>query len=130
MSCLSKLRSGTNLMEVKKVLACNLVEQYHGQPAVSEAETMFCQIVQLKGAPAELPEVLVPSHLEGTTSVDLCSDLGLSKSKSKLRRLMKQGGFYVEKESVRDTEAVSSVPDEGVVIRLGKRRYYRLITEK
>jgi len=127
---LSKLRSGTNPMEIKKVLACNLVEQYHGQPAASEAETMFRQIVQLKGAPAELPEVLVPPHLEGTTWVDLCADLGLSKSKSELRRLMKQGGFYVEQESVRDIEAVSCVPAEGVVIRLGKRRYYRLIKEK
>ena len=69
-------------------------------------------------------------RLEGTTWVGLCADLGLSKSKSELRRLMKQGGFYVEQESVPDTEAVSCVPAEGVVIRLGKRRYYRLIKEK
>ena len=127
---LSKLHSGTNPMEIKKVLACNLVEQYHGQQAASEAETMFHQIVQLKGVPAELPQVLVPPHLEGTTWVDLCSDLGLSKSKSEFRRLMKQGGFYVEQESVRDIEAVSCVPAEGVVIRLGKRRYYQLIRKK
>ncbi len=84
---LSKLRSGMNPMEIKKALARNLVEQYHGQPAASEAETMFRRIVQLKEAPAEPPEVLVLPHPEATTWVDLCTELGLSKSKSEIRWL-------------------------------------------
>ena len=124
---LSKLRFGINPMEIKKTLASNLVEQYHGKPAVKIAETMFQQIVQRKGVPAELPEIVVPTHLAGATWVHLCADLGLSKSRSELRRLMKQGGFYVDQESVRDIETLSNIPAEGVVIRLGKRRYYRLI---
>lgn len=126
---LVKLRAGTSPMEVKKALARNLVEQYHGKAAASEAEATFTQIVQHKSAPSELPEVLVPPHLEGTTWIDLCTGLGLSKSKSELRRLMQQGGFYVEQEAVRNTETVSCIPPEGIVIRLGKRRYYRLIAE-
>ena len=89
---------------------------------------MFNQIVQQKEVPSELPEVRVPPQLEGSTWVDLCAELGLSESKSEHRRLMKQGGFYVEQESVRDPDAVFRLPAEGVVIRLGKRRYYRLIT--
>lgn len=53
---LGRLRVGANPMEVKKALARNLVEQYHGHTAASEAEAMFHRIVQSKNAPAELPE--------------------------------------------------------------------------
>ncbi len=42
-------------------------------------------------------------------------------------RLMKQGGFYVEQEAVKDIGAQSAIPEHGVLIRLGKRRYYRLL---
>jgi tyrosyl-tRNA synthetase len=126
---LGRLRSGINPMAIKKALAHNLVEQYHGRTAASEAEAMFRQVVQRKSAPSDMPEVLIPPHIGDRTWVDLCVGLGLSKSKSELRRLIQQGGFYVEQESVRDIEAVASVPADGVVIRLGKRRYYRLVAE-
>ena len=70
----------------------------------------------------------VGADLVGATWVDICATLGLSKSKSEVRRLMQQGGFYVEQESVRDSETVADIPTEGVLIRLGKRRYFRLFT--
>ena len=40
---------------------------------------------------------------------------------------MRQGGFYVEQTPVKDTEAGAEVPPTGVLVRLGKRRYYRLL---
>lgn len=122
------LKSGDNPMDIKKQLAWNLVEQYHGEEAAKGAEAMFRQVVQRRDVPDEVPEIKVPPELAGATWVDLCAGLGLSKSKGEMRRLMKQGGFYVEQEPERDTAAAASIAAGGVLIRLGKRRYYRLVT--
>lgn len=118
--------SGGNPMDVKKRLAANLVEQYHGAEAATEAGARFRQVVQQKEAPDEVPEVVVPAALTSASWVDICAELKLCKSKGEMRRLMKQGGFYVEQESVADTDATAEIPAGGVLIRLGKRRYYRL----
>jgi len=123
---LAQLRAGTNPMEVKKRLAWNLVEQYRGAEAAREAESQFRQVVQQKEAPDEVAEVRVPSNLAGVSWVELLAALKLTKSKGEARRLIQQGGFYVEQEPVSDPDAPASVPGEGVLIRLGKRRYYRL----
>jgi len=121
------LSSGRNPMDVKKRLAANLVEQYRGPEAARAAEEKFRQVVQQKEAPDEVPAVRVPAGLQSASWVDLCAGLALTKSKGEMRRLMAQGGFYVEQEPVRDTDARAHVPAGGVLIRLGKRAYYRLL---
>jgi tyrosyl-tRNA synthetase len=124
---LQKLRSGSNPMEVKKALAHDLVQQYHGEESAREAAAEFQQVVQRKEAPEEIPEYAVPPALQQVTWVDLCAALGLAKSKGEIKRLMAQGGFYVEQEPVKDVEARVDLPEVGLMIRLGKRRYYRLV---
>jgi hypothetical protein len=44
-----------------------------------------------------------------------------------LRRLMGQGGFYVEQETVSDPAAVYT-PAASPLIRLGKPRYFNLLS--
>jgi len=121
-----KLADGVSPMEIKKRLAENLVQQYHGQAAAGEAAAKFSQVVQRKEAPDEVPEKAVPAELLGATWIDVCAGLGLCKSKSEMRRLMTQGGFYVEQEPVKDIETQAGIPTGGVLVRLGKRRYFRL----
>ncbi|MFH1842377.1 MAG: tyrosine--tRNA ligase [bacterium] len=125
----AQLGVGESPMAIKKRLAFNLVLQYHGEEAAREAEQKFQQVVQRKEAPAEVPEVTVPPELLDATWVDICAGLGLSKSKGEIRRLMTQGGFYVEQEPVSDSNAQADIPEDGVLIRMGKRRYYRLRRE-
>jgi tyrosyl-tRNA synthetase len=122
-----RLSLGANPMEIKKKLAFNLVQQYHGIEAAGEAEKKFRQMVQLKNVPAGVPELEVPSSLLGSTWVDLCFSLNLSKSKSEIRRLIKQAGFYIEQQPMKDIEARIEIPAGGVTVRLGKRRYFRLV---
>lgn len=124
---LGEVSGGGNPMEIKKRLARNLVEQYHGAEAAQEAEKQFRTVVQEKEAPQEVPAMRVPAELLDRTWVDLLAGLSLTKSKGEARRLMAQGGFYVEQVAVRDAEATAEIPAGGVVIRLGKRRYVRLV---
>ena len=122
-----RLQDGANPMVVKKRLAFDLVRQYHGEAAAAAAAETFQRVVQCQQAPDEVPQVSVPAHLQGVTWVDLCADLELCPSKAEARRLVRQGGFYVEQTPVTDTEARAEVPPPGVLVRLGKRRYYRLL---
>ena len=124
---LQQLKSGTNPMKIKKRLAHNLVQQYHGDAAAHEAEKEFSRVVQKKEAPAEIPEIEVPPDLLDATWVDLCAGLNLGTSKGEIRRLINQGGFYVDQQPMHDINARSDIPDDGVLVRFGKRRYYRLV---
>ena len=123
----AKLREeGVNPMEVKKTLAHHIVDLYHGRAEADRAAEHFRQVVQDKEAPEEI-EVLQapPDAAAGITWVDLVVTLKLAGSKGEMRRLMQQGGFYVEQESVRDPAATWDGRPE-VLIRLGKRRYFRI----
>ncbi|MBW2623222.1 MAG: tyrosine--tRNA ligase [Deltaproteobacteria bacterium] len=122
-----KLASGANPMEIKKRLSNNLDQQYHGDEAASKAEKKFRQVVQHKNAPDETPELEAPPDLLESTWVDLCFTLKMCESKSEVRRLMKQGGFYIEQEPMKNLGARVDIPAHGVLVRLGKRRYFRLI---
>lgn len=124
---IQKLDSGANPMEIKKRLAFNLVEQYHGLTAARDAADRFETVVQKKAAPDDVPELAVPTELLNGTWIDLCAGMNLAKSKGEMRRLIQQGGFYVEQEQIKDTGAEARVPGEGILVRLGKRKYYRLI---
>ena len=117
---------GVNPMEIKKRVARNLVRQYWGEEAAEAAETGFRQVVQDKAMPEELEELRVPASAEETSWVDLLAGWELVKSKGEARRLMRQGGFYVEQEAVTDPMATYEARP-ATIIRLGKRRWFRIL---
>lgn len=63
----------------------------------------------------------------GYLVIDACVDSGLAKSKSEARRLMQQGGVYVNNAAVSDPAAVlkgdALVAGIAVVLRSGKKNY-------
>lgn len=117
---------GVNPMEIKKRVAHNLVRQYWGEEAADAAERGFRQVVQDKAMPDELEELRVPPSAVGSTWVDLLAGWELVKSKGEARRLMQQGGFYVEQEPVTDPMATYEARP-ATIIRLGKRRWFRVL---
>jgi tyrosyl-tRNA synthetase len=123
--------SGAKPMEVKKELAFHLVELYHGKGEAERAADHFRTVVQEKAAPDDITEVRLPAELAAAAAAggvpwpDLLAGLKLASSKSEVRRLMQQGGFYVEQEPV--TDAGARYTGGGCLVRLGKRKYYRIV---
>ena len=113
-------------MEVKKCLAFNLVEQYHAVEDAKRAESEFYKVVQMKSKPETIKELKMSGNLKNSTWIDLCSELNLVKSKGEIRRLISQGGFYVEGIQMKDINQIAEIPEYGVTIRLGKRKYFKL----
>ncbi len=121
---------GVNPMDVKKELAAHLVRIYHGEDASSRAAEHFRQVVQDKEIPEEVESVKVPIAMgPGTPWLDVAvatEPQKLAASKSEMRRLIQQGGFYIEQEVVKDVFAAWDGRPE-TLVRLGKRRYFRVM---
>jgi tyrosyl-tRNA synthetase len=61
-----------------------------------------------------------------TPIIDLIVDLGFAKSRGEARRLIEQGGVYLDGATVIAFDHSVS-PAEGHVLQIGKRRFVRLV---
>src|SRR5262249_33216540 len=121
----------------QRVLAEDVTELVHGPVERAKVEAasraLFGQgelaeldEATLAAAVAEVPSVLVPLRPEGLpTVVDLLAETGLGQSKSAARRVIAEGGAYVNNQKVASEDAAPdrSDPLHGrfLVLRRGKR---------
>lgn len=121
----SRLESGEiHPNEAKRHLARSVVTLYWGERAASEAEDAFDQVFKDGGIPDDLQEFNLP----GDRSISLPSLLrdAFDMSGSEARRLISQGAVRVDGEVITEQEMNRSSLS-GKVIRVGKRRFARLV---
>jgi tyrosyl-tRNA synthetase len=111
--------------ETKRALGRTIVARYWGEAEASEAESAFDRVFRDKEAPED-----VPQHSVGTDDpVSLTAVLtaaGLAESRSEVRRLIAQGGVTIDGERVTE-EFLPRRSVLGGVVRVGKRRFVRLV---
>lgn len=116
--------------EAKKVLAFEVTKLIHGeaeaQKAQQAAEALFSGAGDLDNAPS----ITLAAADMGGKLLDILTANGVFASKSEGRRLITQGGLYANNEKVTDVDMVvdeSLFTEEAVLIRKGKKNYYRLL---
>lgn len=125
----SLVAGGVNPVRLKRKLARRLVDLYAGDGQGRLAEEAFDQLFVAKEIPEEMLEGRRPAG-QSIWLVRLLAEEGLAKSASDARRLIAQGGVTVGGQPVRDTECSIQLPEGGsVVIKVGKRRFFRLLAE-
>ncbi len=135
MSEVSKLGAlqGSDIRVAKKVLAFEATKITHGeqeaQKAQAASESAFGKSQDsLSGMPSTTIE---KSELEsGVNVIDLFIMVKLVSSKSEARRLIQQGGCYINDKRVETIElrVDSSFSDgNGIILRAGKKRYHRIV---
>jgi tyrosyl-tRNA synthetase len=113
-----------NPRDAKLRLAAAVTAIYHGPEAGDAATAEFVRVFSQRALPAEMPERVLPANWRGTV-VDLLTALDLAPSRSQARRLVEGGA--VEIDGVRQTDPGQEVgPDDGAVVRAGKRSYCRV----
>jgi tyrosyl-tRNA synthetase len=113
-------------VEQKRGLARALVETFHGQPAVAEAERTFDAVAR-REVPEDAPDVALPDA-EEIWIVDLITLAGFANTNGEARRFIKGGAVRVGGEVVRDEKLSFRTEDlTGTVLQVGKRRYARLV---
>ena len=80
-----------------------------------------------------MPRTSVPlSRLaEGIPPAELFTEVGLTGSRGEAKRLIKQGGAYVNDERIDAPERMISTTDlgeNGILLRAGKKKYHRIVT--
>jgi tyrosyl-tRNA synthetase len=114
-----------NPMDVKKRLAREIVAQFHGDAAASEAEAEWGRTFQEREAPSDAIDV--PAENDLIDLVGLLVEYGLASSKAEARRLIHQGAVELDGAKVPADEAAHLAVASGTVIRVGKHRFLRIV---
>jgi tyrosyl-tRNA synthetase len=78
-----------------------------------------------------MPEVTIPAAWQDNriNVIELVMATGQVSSKSEVRRLIQQGGLMVGEKKCESIDEMIK-PEEGMVLRMGKRRFARVKTQK
>ncbi|HBU00322.1 MAG: Tyrosine--tRNA ligase [Thermotoga petrophila] len=111
-----------NPRDVKMVLAYEITRFFHGEENAKKAQEQFVKVFQKKEIPDEMPVVEIS---QDKNIVDLLVEIGAASSKSEAKRLVSQGGVYIDGERIEDIKFTVE-PDGERVLRVGKRKFYRI----
>ena len=122
------IRGGTHHpMEAKKRLAHLIVARFHGAPAAQAAAESFARQFQQRESPAAMIHIEYPEPMAGPQDLRVDHIVGathLASSASEVRRLILQGGIYIDDVRVEDPYQTRRVsPGDELVIRKGRREY-------
>lgn len=125
---------GEEIRAAKEVLAFEATRLCHGEQAAQEARTASKHLFGdelAEGGPDSVPTVLMKAReLEGGIPVYLLFEkTGLCKTRAEARRLINQGGGYVNGQRVESFDQVIESPEgkaASLLLRAGKKRYIKV----
>ena len=119
--------------EAKKVLAYEVTKLVHGQ---EEADKAVKATEALFGGGANLdnvPTLEITAADKTAKLIDVLTAQKVFSSKREARQMIAQHGLYLNNEAVDDVDAALAPElfekDGGVLIRKGKKKYYRLVVK-
>jgi tyrosyl-tRNA synthetase len=123
---------GADIRQAKEVLAFETTQILHGEAAARQARDtsrkLFGAGVMTDAVPTTEFEA---SELEaGITAPELFERVALCRSRSEARRLIQQGGAYVNDAAVRSVDELITAEyllDGAILLRAGKKRYHRVV---
>jgi tyrosyl-tRNA synthetase len=126
---------GADLREAKRVLAYEATAITHGEAEARAAEAAARAAFAQGGDLSAMPTTAIDfARLEqGLGILEIFTEIGLTQSRGEARRMVQQGGVYVNNQRVDEVEAVLTPADltpEGILLRAGKKKYHRLAIEE
>ncbi|RLE09394.1 MAG: tyrosine--tRNA ligase [Candidatus Aminicenantes bacterium] len=114
-----------NPRDIKARLAGMIVTDFWGKKAAQEAAEEFVRIFQKKEAPTKMEELLIDSSC--LSLIDLLVDKNLLPSRGEAKRLIRQGGVYLDGQRISDLDfQVDFKGKAEKILRLGKRKFFLL----
>jgi tyrosyl-tRNA synthetase len=112
-------------MEAKKRLAFELVSRFHGEEAAKYAKDEFERVFSKRDVPSDITEDVLDSSCLPIPIVELLVQLRMVSSKSEGRRLIEQGGVYID--GVRVNDVKFEIRSSGVyMIKVGRFKFRRV----
>jgi tyrosyl-tRNA synthetase len=128
---------GADLRDAKKTLAYEATKLCHGMGEADKAREASTRLFATEGGPGTFQGVptfaIRPEDLNaGAPAYILFEISGLCRTRSDARRLISQGGGYVNGARIESFDQMVSAKDmreNGLLLRAGKKRYMRIVFE-
>ncbi len=126
---------GADIRKAKEALAFEATKITHGETEATKAQAAAKTAFGGSGEDLSgIPTTKIPTEQlrAGVFVSDLFAQVGLTGSKGEARRLIKQGGAYVNQTKVEHTEAKvepADFTDGALMLRAGKKRFHRLLLQ-
>ncbi|MES2314746.1 MAG: tyrosine--tRNA ligase [Patescibacteria group bacterium] len=117
------LKDGTaNPREIKGKLAFEITKIYHSEAAAKSAEEAFIATFAKGGVPDDILEIRIDAN---QPIADMLISAGVIASRTEWRRLITDGAVRNEKdEKITDP---AFVPTSGTILKIGKRRFVKVL---
>lgn len=119
------LQGKINPRDLKAELAKRIVARYYNDKEAQLALEEFDRIFKHKDLPNEIEEFLIDSENNTINIVDVLALVNLVQSKKEAKRLIQQGGIYVDNQRIDNINEIIDISDWRL-IKLGKRRFFKL----
>ncbi len=123
------LKDAVNPRDVKLELANIITDIWHENGAGKKAQQEFLNVFSKNKLPKDIKTKKISTDSYPINIADLITTLGMCKSKSEARRLIKSGAVKLDNKQITDIKHTVAKPKENVLIKVGKRRYIRLVAE-
>ncbi len=121
------LKSGAlHPRDAKVDVAKRVVALYHGEEAGIAAFEEFERIFKKKELPDEIPEYFIETEANEMPIMDIMVISGLAPSKKEAKRLLDQGGVYVDGEKIDDSFCRIELSAERL-FKVGKRKFLKIL---
>lgn len=107
--------------EAKARLGQEIVHQFYGEDAASQARQEFEKVFSEGQLPEDIQEYKLSGH--GERLIDVAIAAKVVASKNEYRRLLVQGAVSMDGQKVADEQAVS----KSGILKVGKRRFLKLV---
>ena len=125
-----KIKENENPMNIKKMIAKNIITQYHNAESAENAERFFMNQFQNKNFDEKVFEPIFINSLNHIQHkiilTELCHQLKNSESKSFIRKLIENGGIQINNIKMTDPNTEIELL-KGTKIKIGKRSFFELL---
>lgn len=117
-----------NPRDLKAQLSRMIVTDFWGEEEARKASDEFDRIFKHKDLPQDIEEKVVEiSQSEAQIElIDVMYNLGIVPSRGEAKRLIRQGGVYVNGQRIENIEHKLDVTSGEQILKIGKRKFYRL----
>lgn len=124
-----RIQHGENPMNIKKVIAKNIITQYHDLESAGNAEQFFSNQFQNKNFEEKVFEPVLIDSLHHNQNkimlIELCHQLKNDLSKSAVKRLIESGGIQINTLKITDPNQEIELKPQ-TKIKIGRRNFFEL----
>ena len=118
--------------DLKVNLAKSIVADFWGKEAADKAADEFDRVFKNKEIPEDIEEIVIHTPDSGKDSekrpiVDLLVQNQIVSSRGEAKRLISQGGVYLNGKRIDDIGYTIELTGREAILKIGKRRFFKLV---